>query len=75
MLYAFPEEQGRYGSIVAFRPRSYPYDKLHQLLLEKHKIITRMVPENGINCNRISTHIYNTQEEVDRLVAAVTSVV
>ena len=63
-----PSEEGGYGSIVGFRLKNFPYDKLQQMLLEKHKIITRMVPENGVNCNRISTHIYNDISEVDRLV-------
>jgi selenocysteine lyase/cysteine desulfurase len=26
-----------------------------------------MVPENGVNANRISTHIYNSPAEVDRV--------
>jgi selenocysteine lyase/cysteine desulfurase len=40
---------------------------LYTTLLEKHKIITRMVPEKGVNANRISTHIYNSPAEVDRV--------
>lgn len=66
-----PDEEGGYGSVLGFRVKNVPYDKLQQLLLEKHKIITRMVPENGINCNRISTHIYNNFDEVDRAVEAI----
>ena len=69
-----PEEEGGYGSVVGFRLKNYPFDKLQQLLLEKHRIITRMVPENGINCNRISTHIYNSFAEVDRFLEAVRTV-
>lgn len=69
-----PEEEGGYGSVVGFRLKNYPFDKLQQLLLEKYKIITRMVPENGINCNRLSTHIYNTTSEVDRAMEAIRSV-
>jgi cysteine desulfurase/selenocysteine lyase len=69
-----PEEQGGYGSVLGFRLKNYPFDKLQQLLLEKYRIITRMVPENGINCNRFSTHIYNTVAEVDRAVEAIRSV-
>ena len=68
-----PEEDGGFGSVVGFRLKNVPYDKLQQLLLEKHKIITRMVPENGINCNRISTHIYNNFDEVNRAVEAITA--
>lgn len=47
---------------------------MHQLLLEKHRIVTRMIPENGVNCNRISTHMSNTSAEVQRLVQVIKSV-
>jgi len=66
-----PEEKGGYGSVLGFRLKDVPFDKLQQLLLEKHKIITRMVPENGVNCNRISTHIYNDFDEVNKVAEAI----
>jgi selenocysteine lyase/cysteine desulfurase len=69
-----PEEEGGYCSVIGFRLRAMAYDKLQPYLLEKHKIITRMVPENGINCNRISAHIYNTTDDVDRVVEAIKAV-
>lgn len=69
-----PEERGGYGSVLGFKLKSMAYDKLQQMLLEKHKMITRMVPENGVNCNRVSTHIYNNFDEVNRLVEAIKSV-
>jgi selenocysteine lyase/cysteine desulfurase len=34
-----------------------------------------MVPENGINCNRISTHIYNNYDEVNKVVDAIAAAV
>jgi selenocysteine lyase/cysteine desulfurase len=64
-----PDEKGGYGSVVAFRPHRIGFDKLQVTLLEQHHIITRQVPENGINCNRISTHVYNSFEEVDRFLS------
>ena len=60
-------KRGGYGSLLGFRAATAPYDRLYTALLEKHKIITRMVPENGVNANRISTHIYNSPAEVDRV--------
>ena len=69
-----PEEQGGFGSVLGFRIANVPYEKLQHLLLEKYKIITRMVPENGINCNRISTHIYNSFEEVDKVADAIIAI-
>lgn len=70
-----PDENGAYGSVVGFRVRDVPYDELYQRLLEKHHIITRKVPENGVNCNRISTHIYNSFDEVDKVADAITRIV
>lgn len=66
-----PSDEGSFGAVVAFQLKKTPYDALYTFLREERKIITRMVPENGMNCNRISTHIYNSQAEVDRLVDAV----
>jgi selenocysteine lyase/cysteine desulfurase len=66
-----PSEEGSFGAVVAFQLRKTPYDALYTFLLEERKITTRMVPENGVNCNRISMHIYNSRAEVDRLVEAV----
>lgn len=69
-----PEEEGGFGAVLGFRLKNYPYDKLQPMLIEKHQIITRMVPENGVNCNRVSTHVYNTPAEVDRLLGILRSV-
>jgi len=69
-----PSEASSHASILGFRLKNYPYDKLQRYLLDKHRIITRMVPENGINCNRVSTHVYNNAAEVHRLVEALRSV-
>jgi selenocysteine lyase/cysteine desulfurase len=70
-----PDEKGGYGSVVGFRVKGVPYDVLHRQLLEKYHIVTRAVPENGVNCNRISTHIYSSFDEVDRVADAITEIV
>jgi selenocysteine lyase/cysteine desulfurase len=69
-----PDERGGYGPVLGFRLKAMAYDKLQPYLREKHNLITRMVPENGINCNRISTHIYNNYDEVNKAVEAIKSV-
>jgi selenocysteine lyase/cysteine desulfurase len=69
-----PDEVGGFGGVLGFRMKNVPYDKLQKMLMEEHHIITRMVPENGINCNRVSTHVYNTPAEVDRLLGILRSV-
>lgn len=69
-----PAEEASHASIVGFRLKNYSFDKLQPLLLEKFRIATRMVPENGVNCNRVSTHIYNNAAEVYRLMDAIRTV-
>ena len=69
-----PAEEGSYGSILSFRRPSVPYDRLYTVLREEYGIITRMVPENGVDCNRISTHIYNSPSDVDRLIEALVAI-
>jgi selenocysteine lyase/cysteine desulfurase len=69
-----PSEEGGYGSVLGFRVKNYPFDKLQQMLFEKHHIITRAVGENGLNSNRLSMHCYNTPAEVDRVADIIRSV-
>ncbi len=69
-----PAEPGASASILGFRLAGMSFDKLQPYLLEKHRIITRMVPENGVNCNRISTHIYNSGEDVRRVADAIAAI-
>jgi selenocysteine lyase/cysteine desulfurase len=66
-----PSESGSYGALVAFQVKKTPFDVLYRFLRDERNIVTRMVPENGVNCNRVSTHIYNSRADVDRLVDAV----
>ena len=69
-----PEEEGGCAAVLGFRLKAMAYDKLQAFLIEKHGIVTRMVPENGVNCNRISTHIYNNHDEINRVVEAIRAV-
>ena len=43
---------------------------LHQRMRDKHKIEVKVVPANWFNGNRISTHLFNSEQDVDALVAA-----
>jgi selenocysteine lyase/cysteine desulfurase len=43
---------------------------LHNRLLSAHRVVVKVVPENWFNGQRISTHLFNTEDDVDRLVAA-----
>lgn len=43
---------------------------LYQRLADKHRVIVKVVPDNWFNGQRISTHLFNTEADVDALVAA-----
>lgn len=43
---------------------------LYQRLLDKHKAVVKVVPGQWLNGNRISTHLFNTERDVDALVTA-----
>ena len=43
---------------------------LYRRLLDKHKVVVKIVPRQWLNGNRISTHLFNTESDVDALVAA-----
>jgi selenocysteine lyase/cysteine desulfurase len=39
-------------------------------LLERHQVMLKVVPRQWLNGNRVSLHLFNTDEDVDRLVTA-----
>jgi selenocysteine lyase/cysteine desulfurase len=66
-----PEEEKSRASIVGFKLKNMEFGKFQSWLTEKYKIRIRGVGESGLNSLRISTHIYNSPEEVDLLLKAV----
>jgi len=61
-----PTEERSRCAVNGFRIKGADYAKFYNNCAE-NKIRIRMVPENGINCLRVSTHIYNNKAEVDKL--------
>ena len=62
-----PAEAASRGGVTAFRLKSMTMENFQKKAVEEHFRI-RIVPENNVNCIRISTHIYNQISEIDRLV-------
>ncbi len=63
-----PEEDRSRGAQVGFKITSAQKDKTSGGFVNyarSKKIILRHVPENGIDCVRISTHYYNSMEDID----------
>ncbi len=65
-----PIEQKSRGAVIAFKFKNIAYDKFYNIAAE-NKIRIRMVPENGINCVRVSSHIYNNRDELNKLLELV----
>jgi selenocysteine lyase/cysteine desulfurase len=59
------EEQSR-CAIIGFRIKNVAYDKVYNACADA-KVRIRMVPENGLNSLRVSTHMYNNTADVDRM--------
>ena len=51
-------------------PDDIKSDEFHNRLREKHNVQLKVVPKNWLNGNRVSTHLFNTEQDVDSLVVA-----
>jgi cysteine desulfurase/selenocysteine lyase len=61
-----PTEEVSRCAVNGFRIKGVDYHKFYDICAAE-KVRIRAVPENGINCLRVSTHIYNNKNEVDKL--------
>jgi len=55
------------GAVIAFKLKNMEYSKF-QTLASENNFRVRVVPENGVNCIRVSTHIYNSFNEINQFV-------
>lgn len=49
-------------------PDSIASADFHKRLRDKHNIELKVVPKQWLNGNRVSTHLFNTEQQVDALV-------
>jgi selenocysteine lyase/cysteine desulfurase len=66
-----PAEDRSYNSIIGFRLKNMEYGKFQTWLSDTYQIRIRGVNESKLNSLRISTHIYNSPEEIDKLLEGV----
>lgn len=62
-----PTEASSRGAVIAFKLKNMDFQEFYKKAAAEN-IIVRAVPENKVNCIRVSTHIYNNIEEIDRLI-------
>lgn len=62
-----PTEEISRSGIISFRLKKIDHNHFFSKALDKGFRI-RSVPENGINCIRVSTHIYNQPEEIQEFI-------
>ena len=60
----------RSGAITTFVTDRVPFEQLFRYFLREHNLRCRVVPEQGLNALRVSTHIFNNTAECDRVVEA-----
>jgi selenocysteine lyase/cysteine desulfurase len=57
--------------LVTYRlPDGIPSRALQVRLMETHNVVVKVVPAQWFNGQRISTHLFNSEDDVDELVAA-----
>jgi len=66
-----PLDQAERSAMITFKLKNMEYQKLQSFLAEKYKLRTRGVSEAGLNALRVSWHIYNSFEEVNRVLEGV----
>jgi selenocysteine lyase/cysteine desulfurase len=59
------------GSMIAIAHARADAGKLFGYLVEQHRLRCRPVTEQGLQAVRISTHVFNSHAECDRVIAAV----
>jgi selenocysteine lyase/cysteine desulfurase len=59
------------SAMITLKMKNVEYLKLQSFLAEKYKLRTRGVGEAGLNALRISWHIYNSFEEVNRVLEGI----
>ncbi len=62
------------SAMVTFRVPGMARAEVQNLLASKHKLRTRGVYEGGLDGVRISLHLFNSFEEIDRIIEAVAAI-
>lgn len=70
-----PSDKSMYRSITTFKSDKIRFDKLTSSLLRDYGLRCRQVSERELDAVRVSTHIYNSRKDCDRVIEAVREIV
>lgn len=68
-----PTEERSRCAVNGFKVKGITHTKFYDLCVE-NKVRIRSVAENGLNSLRVSTHIYNSKDEIDKLMEIIKKV-
>ena len=61
------------AGVIAFRLKKMDFQEFYKKAAAAN-IVVRAVPENKVNCIRVSTHIYNNTDEINQLIDLVKNI-
>lgn len=71
-----PEEDVSRAALTTFRLKTHNNKKSYEKLrLDPYNIVVRHVHEGGLDALRVSTHYYNNEEEINKLVKAIHTII
>ena len=65
-----PRDPSLSAAMTTFKVAQVPHNELYNFLRREYDLRCRVVGEQGLNAVRVSTHIYNSKAECDRVVEA-----
>ena len=65
-----PSDPSLYGSMTTFKTNRVRYHDLYRFLYNEYQLRCRVVTEQGLDALRVSTHVFNSRTDCDRVVEA-----
>jgi len=70
-----PKDASMRRAITTFRSDRMDFDELNNRMSREFALRCRRVTEVGLNAVRVSTHIFNSEQDCDRVAEAVAKIV
>lgn len=70
-----PSDPALSAAMTTFRAEQVGYRELYRFLAKEHSLRCRIVSERGLNAVRVSTDVYNSREDRERVVEATKEVI